>query len=96
MNWPAPGLAIRDAGGEAFRHSISRVARVQKQAPGDLPGKKKGKISEVRGIPEGQPAVSPPTFKDISSVADFKRFADRVREVTGGIPIGFKLQRQPD
>jgi glutamate synthase domain-containing protein 2/CDGSH-type Zn-finger protein len=59
---------------------------------GHLPGNKnKGKISEVRGIPEGQPAVSPPTFRDISSVAEFKRFADRVREITGGIPIGFKL-----
>jgi glutamate synthase domain-containing protein 2/CDGSH-type Zn-finger protein len=59
---------------------------------GHLPGSKnRGKISEVRGIPEGQPAVSPPTFRDISSVADFQRFADRVREITGGIPIGFKL-----
>jgi len=59
---------------------------------GHLPGNKnKGKISQVRGIAEGQPAVSPPTFKDLSSVADFKRFADRVREVSGGIPIGFKL-----
>ena len=59
---------------------------------GHLPGNKNtGKISQVRGIPEGQPAVSPPTFRDISSVADFKRFADRVREITGGIPIGFKL-----
>jgi len=27
-------------------------------------------------------------------VEDFKRFADRVREVTGGIPIGFKLSAQ--
>lgn len=59
---------------------------------GHLPGNKnKGKISKVRGIPEGQPAISPPTFKDLSSVSDFKRFADRVREITGGIPIGFKL-----
>ncbi len=59
---------------------------------GHLPGNKnKGKISEVRGIPEGQPAISPPTFSDLSSVADFKLFAGRVREVTGGIPIGFKL-----
>ncbi len=59
---------------------------------GHLPGNKNtGKISEVRGIPEGEPAISPPTFKDLSSVADFKRFADRVREVSGGIPIGFKL-----
>ena len=59
---------------------------------GHLPGSKNiGKISQVRGIPEGQPAISPPTFRDLSSVSDFKRFADGVREITGGIPIGFKL-----
>jgi len=59
---------------------------------GHLPGNKnKGKISQVRGIAEGQPAISPPTFKNLSSPSDFKHFADRVREITGGIPIGFKL-----
>jgi len=59
---------------------------------GHLPGNKNiGKISQVRNIPEGQPAVSPPTFEDLSSVEDFERFADRVREVTDGIPVGFKL-----
>ncbi|MEC8859552.1 MAG: glutamate synthase-related protein [Pseudomonadota bacterium] len=59
---------------------------------GHLPGiKNKGKISEVRGIPEGEAAVSPPTFKDLSTVKDFARFAGRVREITGGIPVGFKL-----
>lgn len=59
---------------------------------GHLPGNKNiGKISAVRGIPEGQPAISPPTFKDMTTAKDFKKFADRVREITGGIPIGFKL-----
>ena len=59
---------------------------------GHLPGSKNiGKIAEVRGITEGEPAVSPPTFADLSTASDFKKFADRVREVTGGIPIGFKL-----
>ncbi|RUO20899.1 glutamate synthase [Aliidiomarina iranensis] len=59
---------------------------------GHLPGNKNTKrISEVRGIPEGEPAISPPTFKDLSSVADFRAFADRVREITGGVPVGFKL-----
>jgi glutamate synthase domain-containing protein 2 len=59
---------------------------------GHLPGTKNiGKISQVRGIPEGTPAISPPTFANLSSVQDFRHFADRVREVTGGIPIGFKL-----
>ena len=59
---------------------------------GHLPGnKKKGKISQVRNIPEGQPAVSPPTFKNLVTVEDFKQFAHRVRAITGGIPVGFKL-----
>ncbi len=59
---------------------------------GHLPANKNvGKISQVRGIPEGTPAVSPPTFKDLRTVEDFRNFAERVREVTGGIPIGFKL-----
>lgn len=59
---------------------------------GHLPGNKNtGKISEVRNIPEGEPAISPPTFKDLSTVDDFKKFAERVREISGGIPIGFKL-----
>ncbi len=59
---------------------------------GHLPGNKnKGKISQVRGIPEGQSAISPPTFKNLVTADDFKKFANRVREITGGIPIGFKL-----
>lgn len=59
---------------------------------GHLPGSKNiGKISEVRGIPEGTSAVSPPTFANISTVKDFQKFSDRVREVSGGIPVGFKL-----
>ena len=59
---------------------------------GHLPGNKNiGKISEVRGIPEGEPAISPPTFKDLHTADDFKKMADHVREITGGIPIGFKL-----
>ena len=59
---------------------------------GHLPGNKNvGKISKVRGIPEGEPAISPPTFANLHTAEDFKKFADRVRELTGGIPIGFKL-----
>ncbi len=62
---------------------------------GHLPGNKNtGRISEVRGIPEGQPAVSPPTFSDLNTVEDFKNFGDRVREISGGIPIGYKLSAQ--
>ena len=59
---------------------------------GHLPAAKNiGKIAEVRGIPAGQPAISPPTFEELEKPEDFRRFADRVRELTGGIPVGFKL-----
>lgn len=59
---------------------------------GHLPANKVvGKIAAVRGLPEGVAAVSPPTFADLATIADFRRFADRVREISGGIPIGFKL-----
>ncbi|MEM8738605.1 MAG: glutamate synthase-related protein [Planctomycetota bacterium] len=62
---------------------------------GHLPGNKvNAKIAEVRGLEEGQDAISPPRFPDLSGLDDYKQFADRVRGHTGGIPIGFKLSAQ--
>ncbi len=62
---------------------------------GHLPGEKvRGKIAEVRGLEPGRPAISPPRFADLATVDDFRAVADRVREATGGIPIGFKLSAQ--
>lgn len=59
---------------------------------GHLPGDKvQGKIAEVRGLEPGQSAISPATFPQLHTPADFKRIADQVRERSGGIPIGFKL-----
>ena len=62
---------------------------------GHLPGNKvKGKIAEVRGLEEGESAISPPRFPDWEHIDDYRRFADEVREATGGIPIGVKLSAQ--
>ena len=59
---------------------------------GHLPGDKvQDKIAEVRGLESGQSAISPATFPDLDTPADYKRLADQVRERSGGIPIGFKL-----
>ena len=59
---------------------------------GHLPGAKvKGEIAKVRGLTEGESAISPATFPDFHGVEDFKKFAKKVRKVTGGIPIGFKI-----
>ena len=62
---------------------------------GHLPGDKVvGKIAEVRGLEEGQDAVSPATFPNLDSVEDFQKVAAEVREATGGIPIGVKMSAQ--
>ena len=62
---------------------------------GHLPGEKvKGKIAEVRGLAEGEPAISPSRFPDWENIEDYKRFAEEVRAATGGIPIGVKLSAQ--
>ena len=62
---------------------------------GHLPGDKvKGKIALVRGLNEGEAAISPPRFPDWSDCLQVKDFADEVRDRTGGIPIGYKLSAQ--
>lgn len=59
---------------------------------GHLPGNKvTEKIAETRGLAPGQDAISPATFDSPSTVKEFRRFADEVRERSGGIPVGFKL-----
>ncbi len=89
-----------------FGWSLDKVRRVQAfhfkagqgaktGTGGHLPGAKvTRRIAEVRGLEVGQDAISPPTFPDLFSAADYRRVADEVREVSGGIPIGFKLSAQ--
>ncbi|MGB0384570.1 MAG: glutamate synthase-related protein [Ardenticatenaceae bacterium] len=89
-----------------FGWSLDKVAKVQAfhfkggQAAktgtgGHLPGSKVvGRIAQVRGLTPGQDAVSPSRFPDLESVADFRYVADQVREVSGGVPIGFKMSAQ--
>jgi glutamate synthase domain-containing protein 2 len=62
---------------------------------GHLPGNKvTTRIAEVRGLQPGQDAVSPARFPDWNSLDDYKEFVAKVRQQTGGIPIGFKLSAQ--
>ena len=59
---------------------------------GHLPGHKVTKeIAEVRGLNEGETAISPAAFPDLKSAEDFRSVAEEIREATGGIPIGFKI-----
>lgn len=89
-----------------FGWSLEKVARCQAfhfkggqgaktGTGGHLPGEKVvGKIAEVRGLEPGEAAVSPPTFPDLRTPADFRDVASEVRDATGGIPVGFKLSAQ--
>ena len=62
---------------------------------GHLPGPKVTKrIADVRGLTPGEPAISPSRFPDLLSPEDFRRMAGEVREITGGIPVGFKMSAQ--
>jgi len=59
---------------------------------GHLPGAKVTKeIAEVRGLTQGEAAISPAAFPDLFTIEDFQKVAADVREKTGGIPIGFKI-----
>ena len=89
-----------------FGWSLDKVARVQAfhfklgqgaktGTGGHLPGSKVvGKIAEVRELPEGQNAISPATFPDLTCEDDFASLAEQVRQESGGIPIGVKLSAQ--
>lgn len=62
---------------------------------GHLPGEKvKGKIAKVRGLQEGQDAISPARFPEWTRPEEIKIFADQIKKETGGIPIGYKLSAQ--
>jgi len=77
----------------AFHFKAGQAAKTG--TGGHLPGSKvKGKIAAIRRLQEGEPAVSPPSFTDLTIPDDFRRFADRVRALTGGIPIGMKMSAQ--
>ena len=78
---------------QAFHFKFGQGAKTG--TGGHLPGTKVvGKIAEVRQLEEGQDAISPATFRDLTTVADFARVASEVRAASGGIPIGAKLSAQ--
>lgn len=75
---------------QAFHFKGGQGAKVG--TGGHLPGKKVSKeIAEIRGLEPGEPAISPATNPNFKTKEDHTAFMAKVRELTGGIPIGFKL-----
>jgi len=48
-------------------------------------------IAATRGIPEGQDCVSPAHHAEFSTPTELLDFADRLRRLSGGKPVGIKL-----
>jgi glutamate synthase domain-containing protein 2 len=88
------GWSLDKVGGvQAFHFKGGQGAKTG--TGGHLPGTKvTEKIAEVRGLNAGEPAISPATFPDLRTAADFRDIAEQVRDRSGGIPIGFKLSAQ--
>jgi glutamate synthase domain-containing protein 2 len=59
---------------------------------GILPAQKvTPEIAEIRGVPLGVDVLSPPTHSTFSTPIELLEFVARLRELSGGKPVGFKL-----
>lgn len=59
---------------------------------GILPGRKVDReISEIRGVPIGKDVISPPAHTEFSTPVGMMEFIQRLRELSGGKPVGFKM-----
>jgi glutamate synthase domain-containing protein 2 len=59
---------------------------------GVLPGPKVTReIAETRGVPEGKDCISPARHSEFSTPMELMDFISRLREGSGGKPVGFKL-----
>ena len=56
-----------------------------------LGSKVNAEIAATRGIPEGQDCVSPAHHAEFSTPTELLDFADRLRRLSGGKPVGIKL-----
>lgn len=59
---------------------------------GILPARKvTSEIAELRGVPLGQDVISPPSHTEFSTPIEMMEFIGRLRDLSGGKPVGFKL-----
>ena len=83
---------------EASRHDAVRMIEIKisqgaKPAHGGiLPAEKLSReIAEIRGVPMGQDVISPAGHRMFSTPHGLLEFIARLRELSGGKPVGFKL-----
>ena len=59
---------------------------------GILPARKlTPEIAQIRGVPMGADVISPPAHRAFSTPAELMHFVEKLRKLSGGKPVGFKL-----
>jgi len=83
---------------ERSRHESVKMIEIKlsqgaKPAHGGILPKEKltPEIAEIRGVPLGHDVISPPAHSAFSSPVGLLEFVARLRELSGGKPVGFKL-----
>lgn len=89
-----------DAGKFTENATLDQVKMIEvKLSQGAKPGhggvlpaaKVSAEIAAARGVPVGQDCISPPSHSAFSTPVEFLEFLARLRELSGGKPVGFKL-----
>jgi glutamate synthase domain-containing protein 2 len=88
-----PDLFAEKARGETVRMIELKLSQGAKPGHGGiLPGRKvTEEIARIRGVPRGRDVVSPPVHSAFSNPVEMMEFVARLRELSGGKPVGFKL-----
>jgi glutamate synthase domain-containing protein 2 len=88
-----PDAFARQATGDQVRMVEVKLSQGAKPGIGGvLPARKiSPEISAARGIPMDRDCLSPPRHSAFSTPIEFAGFLQRLRELSGGKPVGFKL-----
>ena len=99
-------FGCRDEAGHFDPHQFAKQSRLPavkmieiklsqgaKPAHGGILPKEKlsPEIAEIRGVPLGHDVISPPAHATFSTPLGLLKFVARLRELSGGKPVGFKL-----
>ncbi len=70
-----------------------KISQGAKPAHGGVLPKEKitEEISHTRGVPMGEDCLSPPGHAEFSTPTQLLQFVDKLRRLSGGKPVGFKL-----
>jgi len=88
-----PGRFAENAASEQVKMIEVKLSQGAKPGHGGvLPGAKvSAEIAEARGVPVGVDCISPPRHSAFATPLELLGFIARLRELSGGKPVGFKL-----